>query len=85
MVLSYETYVIFIGAMGVYFVISLYAITQKGYDLDFLNPIRNYKEWEKFNWFGVAMLTVLLNVICLPYAVFYWVFKLIYWLFTVGR
>lgn len=67
-----------------YFVISLKIII----DFDgcpFLNPIENYEEWEKLNWFGVAVFTLLINLFLLPYAVFYWIYKLFYWLFTVGR
>lgn len=50
-----------------------------------LNPIENYKKWVSLNWFGVGVTTLLINIIFLPYAVVYWLFKLIYFLFTVGR
>lgn len=49
--------------------------------LSLLNPIRNYKTWTQYNWFGIAILTILLNIILLPYAISYWIYKL----FTVGR
>lgn len=35
--------------------------------------------------FGVAVFTLLINLLLLPYAAFYWAYKLFYWLFTVGR
>lgn len=47
----------------------------------FFNPIRNYNTWTQFNWFGIAVITILLNVIFAPYAVVYWIYKL----FTIGR
>lgn len=52
-----------------------------GMDLSILNPIRNYNEWSKINWFGISVITIILNIICLPYAICYWIYKL----FTVGR
>lgn len=51
------------------------------FDLSFFNPIRNYKQWTKMNWFGVGVCTLFLNIILLPYAIIYWTYKL----FTVGR
>ena len=50
-----------------------------------LNPIKNYKNWISLNWFGVVIITLLINIIFLPFVVVYWLFKLIYFLFTVGR
>ena len=62
------------------------------FDLSIFNPIRNYNKWTELNWFGISVITILLNVIFIPYAVCYWIYKivaiicyLIYWLFTVGR
>ena len=54
-------------------------------DLSFLNPIRNYHEWETLNWFGISVITFLINILLLPYAIIYWIYKLFTWLFTVGR
>lgn len=51
-------------------------------DLSILNPIRNYNKWDKMNWFGIAITTIILNIALLPYAIIYW---MIYKLFTVGR
>ena len=68
-----------------YFGISFDIIVRLDFDLTFLNPIRNYEEWEALNWFGVGVTTILLNIICLPYAVCYWIYKLVRWMFTVGR
>ena len=54
----------------------------KGWNsLYIFNPIRNYNTWTQFNWFGIAVMTLLLNVVFAPYAIVYWVYKL----FTVGR
>ena len=55
------------------------------WNMSFLNPIHNYKKWLSFNWFGVIICTLLINIIFLPYAILYWLYKLIYFLFTVGR
>ena len=53
-----------------------------GFDLSIFNPIRNYKEWTKLNWFGISVITLLLNIIFIPYAFCYWG---IYKAFTIGR
>jgi hypothetical protein len=45
------------------------------------NPIENYKRWKQFNWFGIIIITLALNIIFLPFAVLYWLYKLL----TVGR
>ena len=62
------------------------------FDLSIFNPIRNYNKWTNLNWFGISFITILLNIIFIPYAICYWIYKiieiiclLIYWLFTVGR
>ena len=64
----------------------------KDYDLSIFNPIRNYNKWTELNWFGIGVITILLNIIFFPYAICYWIYKivavicaLIYYLFTVGR
>ena len=51
----------------------------------FLNPLKNYNKWITMNWFGIGVITILLNIIFLPYAIIYWIYKLFHWLFTVGR
>jgi hypothetical protein len=63
-----------------------------GFDLSIFNPIRNYNKWTSFNWFGISVITILLNIIFFVYAICYWTYKiiaifcrLIYWLLTVGR
>lgn len=63
----------------------LFLGTVEDFDLSFLTPIHNYKNWSSFNWFGVIVCTLLINIIWLPYAIVYWLYKLIYFLFTVGR
>ena len=52
-----------------------------GFDLSIFNPIRNYNKWCKINWFGVAIATILLNIIFPLYAIVYWGYRLV----TVGR
>lgn len=50
-------------------------------DLEVFNPIRNYNNWTKINWFGVWVATVFLHLIFPPYAIIYWVYRLV----TIGR
>lgn len=50
-------------------------------DFHIFNPIRNYNTWIHINWFGIVIITLLLNVVFVPYAIVYWIYKL----FTVGR
>lgn len=37
------------------------------------------------NWFGIGIMTIFLNAMFLPYAIIYWLVKLIYFTITVGR
>ena len=50
-------------------------------DFSFFNPIRNYKKWNRMNWFGVIFFTLLLTIIFPVFALGYWFYKLC----TVGR
>lgn len=60
----------------------LFIIYIKNFDsLSLFNPINNYKTWTRFNWFGIAIITLLLNIVLIPYAIVYWIYKLL----TVGR
>lgn len=75
--------------MLIMFIVPIYIVSTISYQvyyftLSFLNPIRNYKKWTAFNWFGIITGTLILNIIWLPYAIIYWLYKLIYLLFTVG-
>lgn len=60
----------------------VFLIEVKKWDsLSLFNPIRNYNTWTQYNWFGIVILTALLNIVLFPYAISYWIYKL----FTVGR
>ena len=59
----------------------LYILAPMKFDLSIFNPIRNYKEWYKLNWIGIITITTILNIVCLPYAICYWIYKL----FTFSR
>lgn len=50
-----------------------------------INPKNNYKEWKQINWFGVILFTLIFDIAILPYIILYGIFKLFYWIFTVGR
>ena len=71
-------YIIFI-----YFIVNMgfipYYISWNNFHI--FNPIRNYNTWTHVNWFGIVIITLLLNVVFAPYAIVYWIYKL----FTVGR
>lgn len=67
-----------------YFVFNVGSIPYfvKGWNsLSIFNPIRNYNTWTQFNWLGITIMTLLLNIVFIPYAIVYWIYKL----FTVGR
>ena len=46
----------------------------------YLNPVYLYRRF-RVNWFGLAVLTIVLNVLIAPVALCYWFYKLC----TVGR
>jgi len=78
--------------IGIIVSIETIILNSIGFDLSIFNPIRNYNKWTNLNWFGISFITILLNIIFIPYAICYWIYKiikiiclLIYWLFTVGR
>lgn len=48
--------------------------------LEFVNPIWLYKKY-KVNWFGAGVITIIFNILCLPFSCCYWFCKLC----TVGR
>ena len=50
------------------------------YGFAWLNPLFIY-EYIDVNWFGALLLTLVANVIFVPYAISYWFYKLC----TVGR
>jgi hypothetical protein len=57
-------------------------VTLEGIEcLNIFNPIYNYKTWTSFNWFGISILTLIINLLCIPMSLLYWIYKL----FTVGR
>ena len=76
-----EGQILSLGFAWIFFGAIILGICAPG-DLSILNPIRNYKKWNKMNWFGIIITTLILNVIFFPYAIIYWI---IYKLFTVGR
>lgn len=77
--------IIYIFNSNIYILVTFNFIIERNFDISFLNPIRNYGEWSMFNWFGIGMITLFLNIIFLPYSIIYWLVKLIYFLITVGR
>lgn len=49
-----------------------------------LNPCDIYDIW-KVNYFGCGLLTIIFNLLCPVLTIIYWVYKLIYFICTVGR
>lgn len=77
-----------IGGIGAVFAIiflisffEVFVLLPAGFDLSIFNPIRNYNQWCKINWFGVIVATIFLNIFFPLYAIGYWGYKLV----TVGR
>lgn len=87
-------YEILIAFVMIWFIIS-FAVMALCTDLDLsiFNPIKNYNnKWTNLNWFGIGVITTLLNIILMPMAILYWIYKIVellcvftYWLFSVGR
>ena len=76
-----------IGIGSIYFVLSFsYLVGTGAYGgHHYFNPIVNYIEWDKLNMFGVLVFTLLINILCAPWAIIYWVFKTLVVMFTIGR
>ena len=71
-----------------YFAVTLWIVYDNkidNFNLRFLNYKSNYIRWNKMNWFGIIVTTTLINIVYLPYAILYWLWKLIVLLFTIGR
>ena len=85
-------YDILIAFVMIWFIISFVVMAFTDLDFSIFNPIRNYNKWDSFNWFGIGVITTLLNIILMPMAILYWIYKIVellcvftYWLFSVGR
>ena len=79
---------IIIGLFIAYFVITACILDEMYcYNGDWcFNPIENYYDWTKLNFSAVLFLTLLLNIIFIPYAIVYWLIKLfIFFLAAVKR
>jgi hypothetical protein len=78
---------VIIGLSSIYLVLSFtYLVGTGAYaGHHYFNPIVNYEEWHKLNIFGVLVFTLLLNFLFAPWAIIYWVIKILVVLFTIGR
>lgn len=76
-----------ISCVGIYIVLSFayFACTSAYAGHHYFNPIDNYDEWDKLNVFGVFVFTLLLNLMFAPFALLYWIIKILVFMFTVGR
>lgn len=71
----------------IYFILSFCYLVETGSRAGhhYFNPLDNYEEWDKLNMFGVLVFTLLLSILFAPWAIIYWVFKILVAMFTVGR
>ena len=46
------------------------------FDLSIFNPFKNYKRWSLLSKPKINFITIALNVICTPFALLYWIYKL---------
>lgn len=68
-----------------YLVIPLMYIVNQRFDCSFFDPVRNSYKYQNINAFGVMCITILFNLLCLPYSIIYWTWYTIYNLLTVGK
>lgn len=45
----------------------------------------NYKRWTSLNWFGVGFITSVIYILVFPFSIGHDIYRLIRWIFTVGR
>lgn len=84
--IEFGTVMFIICVIIVYLLATFDIVLRKDFNLSFLNPVNIYKEWcYTLNWFGMSIIIAFLNIVFLPYAIIYWVIKLIYFTVTVGR
>ena len=69
----------------IYFVITIEIVLGDKFDIGVLDPMRNYKKWDKINLFGISVITLLINIALLPYAIIFWIVRIAYIIFTIGR
>ena len=69
---------IILGGMFSFFPFDTYSLLGS---FEYLNPFFLYKYHSNLNWFGVACLTLLYNLLCPSVTIIYWFCKLC----TVGR
>ena len=76
-----------IGLGIIYFTLSFvyFACTGSYAGHHYFNPLDNYEEWDKLNMFGVLVFTLLLSILLAPWALIYWIIKILVFIFTVGR
>ena len=66
----------FIASSTMIYIAIVFAIIVDWTTFEHLNPIYNYKQWTECNWFGVAIGTLIINLLLLPVAIIFWFIKL---------
>ena len=67
-------------AINIIGLFEIFVFSTYGANFSFVNPIVIYNK-TKLNWFGVAVLTVIFNILLPAISIPYWIYKI----FTVGR
>lgn len=75
--MAYIIFVIIYGtAIESACIVCNYKLSFRDNPFSIFNPIDNYKLWNQINWFGVILITLLLNLLCPVLSVIYWFCKL---------
>jgi hypothetical protein len=69
-------FVFIIISSVLYLIISSICLCDSETGLAYLNPCFNKKHFDSLNWFGVMVVTIFFTILLLPYAPFYWFYKL---------
>lgn len=67
---------IFLGIVA-YIMVDFHWVTTYWNSLECLNPSYNYDVWDQYNWAGVILGTLIINIIHFPVAIFYWCNRLL--------
>lgn len=67
------------------FVIAIVFIEVMNSNFTYFSYKANYKRWTSLNWFGVGFITSVIYILVFPFSIGYNIYRLIRWIFTVGR
>lgn len=67
------------------FVITIVFIEVMNSNFTYFSYKANYKRWTSLNWFGVGFITSVIYILVFPFSIGHGIYRLIRWIFTVGR